>query len=684
MLFHELLRTLNAIRERFMTSLERLDELPSFALLQNTSDDLRESYFNLKSEVPQKLSQAFESRFVIAIVGSSGHGKTTILNEIFPHLAKRGWLVTDVTDTTSQSLRIAYAPPASDSIDKVEVHSWDIDRIKSLFSADEVKLQNEKDQIQVLYHEDSIEVDGTNALFQKKDLKQFKFPLKQTLTPFPHSYPVPAARLNDAEFIRALTIKEQSSKLKADPVLRIDHTEYNSLQLRAVVKNISLYDGFETIKGWLRLSEEELGNLVFVDTPGIAVSGSIKDEVLRHPLEIKSNQVVLDLLENDELDILVHMVLCGGQSDFAILWKALEKSGKISMDHLCERLIVAVNGANLYFENDDLARHVKEGDHFQVTLEENILQKMSPRGRVQPACICFLDSKRHVEGSGFFSSKNYEKVYAQYKTEMEKWMDEDSPARRHLIHCRLLETFAKNIEALKDASDRGQGFLIQQIVVLIERNGPVLLIKKNLIRTTLLSLCDRLLQLLTRYYSDNGEVNCYATQRAVQEVFQGFAEDPLETIGNFCEDYIDGQIDACIRRCENQTNWIERSFLSCCSLLTDELLKTAKPPDDVAQIVRNYLDQQMARWARTWGYAAARLSPPSANNGRSRFLLHHSLQTHMREILYQLATSQTSLSDMQSFQQTEEDREIMQTILTDLKEAVRDGESLCTQYGVAP
>ncbi|TGO02971.1 hypothetical protein PN36_15060 [Candidatus Thiomargarita nelsonii] len=57
------------------------------------------------------LGFCYDGKITCAFIGSSGHGKTTIMDEMFPTLSQRKWLVTDVTDTTAQSLRISYAPP---------------------------------------------------------------------------------------------------------------------------------------------------------------------------------------------------------------------------------------------------------------------------------------------------------------------------------------------------------------------------------------------------------------------------------------------------------------------------------------------------------------------------------------------------------------------------------------------
>ena len=304
-------------------------------------------------------------------------------------------MVTAVNDTTSQALRIEYAEEFSEELNEVIVNSWNLDQIKGLFTSEYVEQQNKKDKINVFYKEDCIEVDGSNCSFSKNDLKDFKFSLKQTAKPFPFPYKVPEEKMSDESFIEALTIKQPRKRLNTDNVLTVNGISYNSLQLRTVVKNVILKDRFDEIRKWLELSEDDMSSLVFIDTPGLATEGSVKDEVLRHPLSVKSNQIVLELLKNDELDIIIHLVLCAEQSNFSRIWESLEKEcGSIGMQDLSERLILAINGTNIYFQDKNMKKEVASGEHFEMSIEDNILLKMSPRGRIQPEKICFLDSKK--------------------------------------------------------------------------------------------------------------------------------------------------------------------------------------------------------------------------------------------------------------------------------------------------
>jgi hypothetical protein len=682
MIPNELVSGLNSIRECFLDSLDCLDRSVSFQSLLQSVATLKDNYEQTKSNLSEKLLHPFEDRFVVAIVGSSGHGKTTILNEIFPSLAQRGWLVTDVTDTTSQSLRIEYAPQSSESHNRVTVNSWRIEQIKKLLNLEEVAYQNQKDNIHVEYREDAVHVDGNEATFPPEDVKQFHFALNQSLVPFPQPYSVPEERLFDEGFIQSLTTKEPYSRLNTKPVIVIDGCEYNSLQLRVVVKDISLHDDFDSISQWTGLNENERNKLIFIDTPGIAVSGSIKDEVLRHPLEYKSNQILLELIRDDELDVLVHLVLCGRHSDFSVLWKALEREyGVVKVEDLSERLVLAVNGANIYFNNVDVKKHVQNGDHFEITLSENVLQKMSPRGWLKPAKICFLDSSNIVDNA--YGMKMYKEIYAKFRTEMEQWLTPGTKPHEFLQENNLLESFPQNIEALCDPDDRGQGYMVRQVVELLHEKGPVLFIKKYAIRTELLNRCEQLLEIVKQYYNDDGCANYQTVLQAVQKVFKDAGITNFDEIQDLCNEKVDPYIETIIQRHLGKDNWIVSSFSDCCVALLEVVLEKAKPNQDVSTVLKEYFNKQIENWYYSWGYSSARVPIPNDANTRTLHLLAHSIKTHMREILYQLALNRDSLNGLQSMHQTEEEMKSIAELIAGLKNAIEMGETFCRRYGVS-
>ncbi len=128
----------------------------------------------------------------------------------------------------------------------------------------------------------------------------------------PHPYTVPAEKLEDTEFIRALTIKELPGKLSTGPVLTLDGQAFNALQLRAIVKDVTLHDSYARL-GSLSPGERRMSSRAWCSSTlrGSPRTSGLKDEVLRHCLEQKSNRIAIELWKEDELDIIVHLVLCG-------------------------------------------------------------------------------------------------------------------------------------------------------------------------------------------------------------------------------------------------------------------------------------------------------------------------------------------------------------------------------------
>ncbi len=308
----ETITRINAVRDVFLETLRCLRDVPSFRTLCQTSAELEAEFERIAATAAGKhVREACSGEVTVAIIGSSGHGKTTILDELFPGLAERGWLETDVTDTTSQALKISFADRGDPGIDEVAVKAWSIEQVKHLMSNAEVREQNERDRIEVSYHDDSLVVDGTESSLDPKDLAEWRHARRIELEPFRSPYQVPGELCRDRKFIRALTVKEQSSVLETGPVLTHEGRAYDALQLRALVESVQLRDSFDRVLQFADGDDQQAKRLRFIDTPGLAVSSVAKDEVLRHYLGKKSNQIALELLRRDELDIVIHLVLCG-------------------------------------------------------------------------------------------------------------------------------------------------------------------------------------------------------------------------------------------------------------------------------------------------------------------------------------------------------------------------------------
>ncbi len=695
-------RTLEAIedvRTTFLRATTELPEIPSFRSLLATSREIREPFERIVAGAGHpRIRSECDGGITCAMIGSSAHGKTTILDELFPDLAARGWLVTDVTDTTSQSLCIRHAPRDSATRDHVVVHSWSATQIKELMSQEEVREQNDNDSIKVAYHDDRVVVDGSMATFPQKELAAARFPRTLELRPFAEPYVVNGEQARDPGFIRALTVKEQSSVVRTEPIIRQGERSWNPLQLRAVVKDVSLCDGFERIANLSGRPIDELRQLTFIDTPGLATPGSSKDEVLRHFLEKKSTQIALQLWKDDELDIVIHLVLCGRSSDFAQLWKQIERTCEDpDLEGLEDRLVLAVNGMNRYFtdpnikekyEDPDAAR--RAGDQFASTLESNILQNMSPRGRVRPARIAFLDSESIVET---LTGKRYREAYADYRPVMERWAEPGGPGYATLERLGIVESFRENIDALCDPDDRGQGFLMRELLSLIDERGPALLLRKVLARTDLLDLVRGTLDLLDRSYDQDGNLAREAIKEAMRSCLAFLDPQHLDTIEQFAVEELDEDLDQVVERLgrtgdEYPKDWIAQAWRRMTHVLLERIEQRAEAPAQVVQEFRRHYEARTAAWVERWGYSTAELTSPSKGYAQSKDLVTHCLKLHAREILHQLVAGDAASGNGEdaaaTLAQSEEDRQRVVELRGELERILKVGHDECARHGVKP
>ena len=682
---------INGVREAFLAAIRSLPDIPSFATLCQTSDEFRADFERVAAtgERPHVREPA-TGRITCALIGSSGHGKTTVLDEMFPTLGERGWLETDVTDTTSQALRLVHADGEDPRADEVTVRSWTIEQVKALMGHPDVAEQNARDAIEVAWHERSVVVDGTDASLDPRDMAEWRYPRRVELHPFLTPYQVPDEKRADRRFIRALTVKEQSSVLDPGPVLEHEGRAYSALELRALVESVELRDDFARILGWATGDEEQARKLVFVDTPGLATSSVAKDEVLRHFLGRKSNQLALELLRRDELDVVVHIVLCGQKSQFDVLWNEIEREcGRAEMDGLAERLILAINGANIFFTNPDIRSKYtdpettrREGDHFAATLEDNVLQRMSPRGNVRPARVCFLDSRRIVDGFG-----DYAEFYARHKPTMASWAEPGGVGFETLRRLGCLEDFKDNIEALADPEDRGQGFLIQQILDLVAEQGERILAQKHLVRTGVVNAIDALHELLERFYDAEGGLNTAAAKEALAQCL-GFLDpsDPT-SIERFAERQIDPYLDGLVpgETDDPGPDWVPAAFLRLADMVKEAVIESSQSrqiPAAVWTEFGRFFDERVDAWCTRWGYRDTDWpAPPDAAVG-TRDLLRHCLRLSAREILFQLSTTEELGAERDaSWTQSEDDRRAVAALLRGLETAKTDAERIVTRSG---
>jgi hypothetical protein len=687
----DVVKSINDVLKRYTAAVKYLQQqetIPSFRALFQTSQLVKEAFHRAVAvSNNQRVAEKCSGKINCAIIGSSGHGKTTMLDEMFPGLSERGLLVTDVTDTTSQALHISFGKTQED-LNEVFVNSWNHEQITVLMSDEDVRQQNKTDNINVDYLPDRLVVDGSSA--RLPNMKSFKFPLQMELQPFPHSYRVPAEKLADGAFIRALTVKQTSDAIDSGTVLAFDGLAYNALQLRAIVKEVKLKDRYENIFKWSKRTPQEVIRLQFVDTPGISVQGSEKDEILRHFLGKKSNHIALQMWMNDELDIIVHVVLCGRGSDFAELWKTLESNCEPGqMSDFSERLVLAVNGMNRYFSDKNLIDKYENpenaqagGDHFATTIEDNILQKMSPRGRVKPARICFFDSKQIVEAD---KRRSYADYYEECRAIMEKWAEPSGVGHSTLASLGLVESFRKNIQALVDPEDRGMGYLVRQLFEVVDEKGPYLLVKKYLVRTKLFTEIEHLLDMLETYYDDQGFLNREAVLAALRSCLSFLEGDDPLSVERFSVEQIDPEINSFdFREAKmNPDGWGKECFLRMGDWVKRKILANGEPPDDIANEFSRHFDSQLENWSVRWGYDDLKLPPPSIGSSSSSDLMRYCLKLHAREIILKLLTENEPSEGDGGIQQSEQDQKKILQIIEWLREAQLMTQKLCAAHGVS-
>jgi hypothetical protein len=539
----------------------------------------------------------------------------------------------------------------------------------------------------------------------------------------------------------------------------VEGKSYNILQLRTLVKDIALQGGFEQIKRWA--GPEDISDFVFVDTPGLATSGNVKDEVLMHCLAQKSSQIVLQLLKDDELDIIIHLVLCGEASAFSVLSRTLERElGSKALDDLAERMILAITGTHRYLVNPDLKRKYQsaptpvpavqepkwfvaqenkrlgpftlvqlkematsgqiqastmvlregaqqwtqaalveglippaafqqnpqaggpshEGDHFSTTLEDNILNRMGLGNRVRPARICFLDCRKFVETYG----KPYDQFFDQHRATMLRWIQPGSAAYDTLKRLDLVESFATNVEALCRSDDRGQGFLIRQIIELIKEKGPFLFVKKYLTRTKLRAALKDLGKLLSRYYDENGRSNRTAIRETIQKCLHFLDPKELSTIEVFAAEldpHIDHLIRPNLKNTARRNGWIPEAFQCMTRIVFDSSIKKASVSVETAKPFNDYLSELCETWLEQWGYRSADLEFPSDGHTKHWELVKQTLKVHCREMLYQLVAADRTEEIKASTVQSTDDQEQMREILNKLSQATQLAETVCNQHG---
>ena len=189
----------------------------SFSRLYNTSKEAKEKFDELVAlALSPQMQQQPVAEFRCAIIGSSNHGKTSVLVDMFPDLAKRGLLITDVKDTTSQALFIKAGARS-----QMVFSPWSFDQIRYLVDISRKQLTDRR--IDAQYREDHIEIDAEEADFEPSVRSRFKFGIRQKLKPFAGQYLVDAADPATRSLVARLTTAAAAITADAQIVERPPH-----------------------------------------------------------------------------------------------------------------------------------------------------------------------------------------------------------------------------------------------------------------------------------------------------------------------------------------------------------------------------------------------------------------------------------------------------------------------------
>ena len=664
----------------------------SFARIHSTSQDARESFDKLvELALSPGMQQTPVSEFRCAIIGSSNHGKTSVLVEMFPDLAERGLLITDVKDTTSQALMIK-SGARSDMV----FRPWKLDQIRYLVDINREELARR--HIEVQYREDHVEIDGDEADFESNVKSKFKFGIRHKLKPFAGTYALDTAKAENVSLISRLTTKVDYSQTSRPQDIVVNDEAFNDLQFRVAVRSVEMGSDFSEINRWLDgLGDEKAlaDNLMFIDTPGLKAGGSDSDEVLRHVLSKKNQQIAVELLKNDELDLIVHLVLCGQQSDFASLWSHLEGVDSDILQDLGNRIIVAVNGFNIYFDNPDLSRRWKGGDgsgdddHFNVTIQSNILGKMSERGALAPLNICFLDVRRVIESRG----TTYQDYYRERKAVAESWATPNGVGYTTLRRLGILDRYKANLEALCDPQDCGKGFLVRQIVEAWKSQGPKLMVRRFVVRSRLFASIRDMKALLGSYYNAEGQMTRQSVTDALKSTLSFIDAAKPDAIDRFCRKEIDpfiekeatSRAEAAVKQNESgkDKSWSVAAFRTTVSYIFARIkAQNIGLNPEIEGVLNHFLTGQLRVCAPEWGYSTAKLPLPTKEDKAPRELLIHALKYHSREFLHKCVQVASSDDNLAGVMQDDEDKHRMKELIAEINRLHAEAERLCLTYGV--
>jgi hypothetical protein len=407
----------------------------------------------------------------------------------------------------------------------------------------------------------------------------------------------------------------------------------------------------------------------------------------------KNQQIVVELLKNDELDLVIHLVLCGQQSDFSTLWNELERIDNGVLQDLGDRIIVAVNGFNVYFNNDDLSRRWRNGgaggedDHFNVSLQSCILGRLSERGTLKPLKICFLDVRRYVEGLGG-GGTSYADFYRDRRALAEAWAEPNGIGHETLRRLGILESFKQNLDAIADPEDCGKGYLVNCVMDAWRTQGPKLMVRRFILRSGLMRSIRELRQLLNQYYDPQGQMTRQSVTDALKSTLAFLDPSSPDAIENFCvrevDPYIAKKVVDLAVADDQSPKWAKIAFKKMVAWLFHRIKAhnpTIKP--EVEAILNEFLTREYRSSAAAWGYSTLQMPPPSREDQAPRHLVAHALSYHAREFLYKCVQMAGSDDDLAGIMQDEKDRSHMAEVLSAIAVLQKEVEQCCATNGVS-
>lgn len=284
---------------------------------------------------------------------------------------------------------------------------------------------------------------------------------------------------------------------------------------------------------------------------------------------------------------------------------------------------------------------------------------MSPRGQIPPARIVFLDSKNIVDAFG---------DYAVSGVIGRPWSPGPKPGgvgHDTLARLGCAESFRHNIDALADPDDRGQGYLVRQLLDLIEEHGEAILVRKHLVRTGLLKTIDALHALLGRFYDSQGRLDTAAANEALSQCLAFLNHKEFASIEVLATAQIDPFLDGLVPAADDDgiADWLKESFRRMCEMVKEAIIEAnqQKLPSTVWTEFGRHFDERTKAWGECWGYARSDLAHPNDGAVGTRELVVHCLRLHAREILFQLLTKEAA-TDARGFAQADADREAVYSV----------------------